>query len=54
MSKAKKTNLVWLDLEMTGLDPKTCTILEIGVIVTDSQLNIIAEGPSFAIHHMKN
>jgi oligoribonuclease len=53
MSKAKKTNLVWLDLEMTGLDPKTCTILEIGVIVTDSQLNIIAEGPSFAIHHPK-
>jgi oligoribonuclease len=38
---------------MTGLDPKTCTILEIGVIVTDSQLNIIAEGPSFAIHQSK-
>ena len=36
---------------MTGLDPKTCTILEIGVVVTDSELEIIAEGPSIAIHH---
>jgi oligoribonuclease len=53
MSKAKKTNLVWIDLEMTGLDPKTCTILEIGVIVTDSQLNVVAEGPSFAIRTSK-
>ncbi len=52
-SKAKKTNLVWVDLEMTGLDPKSCTILEIGVIITDSQLEIVAEGPSFAIHQSK-
>ncbi len=36
---------------MTGLNPKTCTILEIGIVVTDSFLNIIAEGPSIAIHH---
>lgn len=43
--------MVWVDLEMTGLDPKTCTILEIGAIVTDSQLNVIAEGPFIAIHH---
>ncbi len=50
-AKQKKTNLVWVDLEMTGLDPKTCTILEIGCIVTDSELNIIAEGPEIAIHH---
>ncbi len=50
-SKQKKTNLVWIDLEMTGLDPKKCTVLEIGVVVTDSELNIIAEGPSIAIHH---
>ena len=38
-------NLVWIDLEMTGLDPTTDTILEIATIVTDPQLNILAEGP---------
>ena len=47
----KSKNLVWLDLEMTGLDPRKCKILEIGAIVTDSELNIIAEGPATAIHH---
>jgi len=47
----KSGNLVWLDLEMTGLDPKSCTVLEIGTIVTDGDLNLIAEGPSIAIHH---
>ena len=36
---------------MTGLDPKRCTILEIGSIVTDGDLNILAEGPFIAIHH---
>ena len=50
-SKQKKTNLVWIDLEMTGLDPKRCTILEIGAIVTDSNLDVVAEGPFLAIHH---
>lgn len=43
------TNLIWLDLEMTGLEPKTDVILEMATIVTDSQLNILAEGPVFAI-----
>lgn len=43
-------NLVWLDLEMTGLDPETCAIIEIATIVTDSQLNVLAEGPALAIH----
>jgi oligoribonuclease len=47
----KKGNLVWIDLEMTGLDPRRCTVLEIGVVVTDSQLNVIEEGPSIPIHH---
>ena len=42
--------LVWVDLEMTGLDPETCTIVEIATIVTDSDLQIIAEGPSLVIH----
>ena len=50
-TKQKDSYLVWLDCEMTGLDPKTCTILEIGVIVTDGELEVIAEGPSIAIHH---
>ena len=36
---------------MTGLDPLKCTVLEIGVIVTDSELQVIEEGPSIAIHH---
>tara|TARA_R110002050_G_scaffold141683_4_gene266853 strand:- start:2088 stop:2633 length:546 start_codon:yes stop_codon:yes gene_type:complete len=44
-----KTNLIWLDLEMTGLEPETDVVLEIATIVTDSQLNILAEGPVFAI-----
>lgn len=44
------SNLIWLDLEMTGLEPQTDVILEIATIVTDSQLNILAEGPVFAIH----
>lgn len=43
------TNLIWLDLEMTGLEPKTDVILEMATIVTDSELNILAEGPVFAI-----
>jgi len=42
--------LVWLDLEMTGLDPERHVILEIATIVTDSELNILAEGPVIAIH----
>ena len=45
-----KTNLVWMDLEMTGLDPKKDRILELAVLITDSQLNIIAEGPVVALH----
>ena len=45
----RKDCLVWLDLEMTGLEPERHVILEIGCAVTDSQLNMIAEGPVFAI-----
>ena len=46
-------NLAWMDLEMTGLDPETDTILEIATIVTDYRLNVIEEGPVFAIRHSK-
>ena len=42
--------LVWLDLEMTGLDPKRHRIIEIASIITDLDLNIIAEGPDLVIH----
>ena len=41
--------LVWMDLEMTGLDPEQDTIIEIATIVTDDDLNVIEEGPVFAI-----
>ncbi|WP_422135713.1 oligoribonuclease [Endozoicomonas sp. ALD040] len=47
---AKADNLVWIDLEMTGLDPEHDQILEIATIVTDDQLNFIAEGPVIAVH----
>jgi len=47
---ASKQNLVWMDLEMTGLDPEQETIIEIATIITDGDLNIIAEGPSIVVH----
>lgn len=43
-------NLIWIDLEMTGLNPDTDVIIEMATIVTDSQLNLLAEGPVLAIH----
>ena len=43
-------NLIWIDLEMTGLDTTTDLIIEIATIMIDSQLNILAEGPVLAIH----
>ncbi len=43
-------NLIWIDLEMTGLIPETDVIIEIATLVTDSQLNILAEGPVIAVH----
>jgi oligoribonuclease len=45
-----ENNLIWLDLEMTGLDTVNDAILEIATVITDSHLNILAEGPVFAIH----
>jgi oligoribonuclease len=45
-----KGNLVWIDLEMTGLNPFTDKILEVATVITDSQLDILADGPVFAIY----
>ncbi|HCA22537.1 MAG TPA: oligoribonuclease [Pseudomonas sp.] len=42
-------NLIWIDLEMTGLDPDNDVIIEIATIVTDAELNVLAEGPSLAV-----
>jgi oligoribonuclease len=43
-------NLIWIDLEMTGLDPEKDLIIEMATIVTDSELNVLAEGPVIAVH----
>lgn len=46
----KKQHLIWIDLEMTGLSPESDRIIEIATIVTNTDLQVIAEGPVFAIH----
>ncbi|MCM2972862.1 oligoribonuclease [Larsenimonas suaedae] len=50
MSTPAKDRLIWIDLEMTGLDPAEDRIIEIATIVTDSDLNVVAEGPVLAVH----
>ena len=50
-SQPDDSHLIWIDLEMTGLDPATDSILEIATVVTDRDLNRIAEGPELAIRH---
>lgn len=44
-------NLIWIDLEMTGLDTANDSIIEIATVVTDAELHVLAEGPVLAIHH---
>jgi len=44
------TNLIWIDLEMTGLVPEVHRIIEMATIVTDQHLNVLAEGPVIAVH----
>ena len=46
----KKTNLIWIDLEMTGWIPEKDNIIEIATVVSDAARNVLAEGPSIAIH----
>jgi oligoribonuclease len=45
-----ENNLVWLDMEMSGLNPDSDRVLEVAVVVTDAQLELIAEGPALAVH----
>ncbi|XP_055338662.1 probable oligoribonuclease [Paramacrobiotus metropolitanus] len=47
----KNLRIVWVDLEMSGLDPDAHTILEMACVVTDNDLNIVAEAPEIIIHH---
>lgn len=51
---ARDWPLVWIDLEMTGLEPESCHILEIASVVTDSQLNVLAEGPDLVVHQPRD
>ena len=44
------SHLIWIDLEMTGLRPEVDAIIEIATVVTDKELNVLAEGPNLAIH----
>ena len=49
-----QNRLIWIDLEMTGLEPEHDVIIEIATLVTDEQLNILAEGPVLAVHQAEN
>ncbi len=50
MTSMKETNLIWIDLEMTGLDTQNDRIIEIATVVTNAELEVLAQGPVVAIH----
>ena len=50
MSEQKREHLIWMDLEMTGLDVDKEVIIEIATLITDGQLNLVEEGPCIAVH----
>ena len=45
-----QNNLIWIDMEMTGLEPSTDHVLEVAIVITDSQLNTVAEAPVYVVH----
>lgn len=47
---ADANNLIWVDIEMSGLDPEVERVLEIAIVVTDTNLNLVAEGPVLVVH----
>lgn len=51
---SKSDHLIWIDLEMTGLKPDSDVIIEIATVVTDKELNVLADGPVLAIHQPEN
>ncbi|MBN2450402.1 MAG: oligoribonuclease [Lentisphaeria bacterium] len=54
MAASEDGNLIWIDLEMTGLRPDVDRILEVAAVVTDSDLDVVAEGPVLAVHQPEN
>ncbi len=50
----KTGRMVWMDLEMTGLDPERERIIEIAALITDAELNVVAEGPNLVVHQAEN
>jgi len=50
VGRSVSAHLVWMDLEMSGLDPERDVIIEIATIITDAELNVVAEGPALAVH----
>jgi oligoribonuclease len=50
MMERDDTRLVWVDMEMTGLDPFTDRVIEVAVVITNSNLEVLAEGPVLAVH----
>ena len=53
-SRFSETNFVWVDMEMTGLNPDSDRVIEIAVVVTDAELDVIAEGPVLALHQQES